>query len=80
MKDIKTTMRSKARIANGLLNLLSDDIFYINADTNDFDLLSLEVSIQDTKSTIQMLIDNITELEYQLYLCKRDSREKQAPL
>lgn len=80
MKDIKTTMRSKARIANGLLNLLSDDIFHLNADTNDFDLISLEVSIQDTKSTIQMLIDNITELEYQLYLCKRDSREKQAPL
>ena len=80
MKDIKMNMRAKARMASGLLNLLSDDIFHLSTDTNDFDLISLEVSIQDTKSTIQMLVDNIAELEYQLYLCKRNSREKQAPL
>lgn len=77
MKDIKMNMRAKARMANGLLNLLSDDIFHLSADTNDFDLISLEVSIQDTKSTLQMLTDNLAELEYSLYLCKRDSRELQ---
>lgn len=77
MKDIKMNMRAKARMANGLLNLLSDDIFHLSADTNDFDLISLEVSIQDTKSTLQMLTDNLAELEYALYLCKRDSRELQ---
>lgn len=81
MKNYKIEMRSKARAANGLLNLLKYDIEQVTADTNDFDLICLEESIKDTKSTIQMLIDNMTELEYVLYLSKReDSRDIHSPL
>ena len=72
MQQLKMDMRSKARMANGLLNLLKDDIYHVSADANDFDLLCLEESINDTKSTLQMLTDTITELEYALYLSKRE--------
>lgn len=72
MQNIKIDMRNKARMASGLLNLLKDDIYHVSADANDFDLICLEESINDTKSTLQMLTDTITELEYALYLSKRE--------
>lgn len=72
MKNVKLEMRNKARVASGLLNLLTDDIYHVSADANDFDLICLEESINDTKSTIQMLTDTIAELEYALYLSKRE--------
>ena len=69
-------MRQKARRLKGLLNLLTDDIYHVNADAEDFDLLCLGESLNDTKNTIQMMIDGATELEYVLYLAKQnDSRE-----
>lgn len=71
MKNVKIAMRTKARNISGLVNLLKDDAVNLSADTNDFDLISLEESIRDAKSTLQMLTDNVTELEYSLYLCKR---------
>ena len=67
-KDIKLNMKKRARIAAGMVNLLKDDVEYLRSDANDFDVLCLEESIKDTKATIQMLSDHITEIEYLLYL------------
>lgn len=69
-RNIKHDMRKRARISAGIVNLLMDDIDHVRADTNDFDLICLEESIRDTKITLQMLVDNITEIEYMLYLIK----------
>ena len=68
MQELRVEMRQKARRLKGLLNLLTDDIYHVNADAADFDLLCLGESINDTKNTLQMLIDGTTELEYTLYL------------
>lgn len=67
-QDIRLNMKKRARIAAGMVNLLRDDIEYLRADANDFDVLCLEESIKDTKATLQMLNDHITEIEYLLYL------------
>ena len=69
-KSIKYDIRKRARIAMGMTTLLQDDLNHIRADANDFDLICLEESIKDAKSTLQMLIDNVTEIEYMLYLAK----------
>lgn len=74
-------MRKKSRRLRGLLNLLTDDIYHVNADADDFDLICLEESLNDARATIQMFIDGITELEYLLYLSKqKNTREKHTPL
>lgn len=67
-QEIKINMKKRARIASGIVNLLRDDVDHIKADTNDFDLICLEESLRDVKDTIRMLTDNITEIEYMLYL------------
>lgn len=67
-KDIKINMKKRARIATGMVNLLRDDIEYLRSDAEDFDVLCLEESIKDAKTTLQMITDNITEIEYLLYL------------
>lgn len=67
-KNLKNDIRKRARIAMGMTTLLRDDINQIRADANDFDLICLEESIKDAKSTLQMLTDNVTEIEYMLYL------------
>ena len=72
-KNIKYDIRKRARIAMGMTTLLQDDLNHIRADANDFDIICLEESVKDAKSTLQMLIDNVTEIEYMLYLIK--SRE-----
>lgn len=74
-QEIKMNMKKRARIASGIINLLRDDIDHIKADTNDFDLICLEESLRDAKDTMRMLTDNITEIEYMLYLVNSgDSR------
>lgn len=67
-QELRVEMRQRARRLKGLLNLLTDDIYHVNADASDFDLLCLGESLNDTKNTLQMLIDSTTELEYTLYL------------
>lgn len=67
-KEIKLSMKKRAKMAAGMVNLLRDDIEYLTADANDFDVLCLEESIKDTKATLQMLTDNVKEIEYLLYL------------
>lgn len=67
-KDVELNIKKRARIAAGMVNLLRDDIEYLRADANDFDILCLEESLKDTKATLQMITDNVTEIEYLLYL------------
>lgn len=72
-KEMKMIMRGKARLAKGLVNLLKDDTEQIYNDVNTFDIISLEEAINDTKRTAQQLMDATTDLEYYLYLAKKDA-------
>lgn len=72
-KELKMIMRGKARLARGLVNLLKDDTEQIYNDVNIFDVISLEEAINDTKRTTQQLMDATTDLEYYLYLAKKDA-------
>lgn len=71
MKNAKLELRKRARTCNGLLNLLKDDIEQIAIDVNEFDIICLEESLRDARGTLQMLTDNVTEMEYKLYLLKQ---------
>lgn len=75
--DINTRikMRSKARLAKGLTNILLDDIDRVLNDVDDCDVVSMKESIQDAKGTLQCMIDNLVELEYTMYLAKRSMQE-----
>ena len=75
-RELRIEMRQKARKLRGLLNLLTDDIYHVNEDAKDFDLLCLDESIRDTKNTLQMLVDGATELEYTLYLSNQKHSRK----
>lgn len=69
-RDMKNDMRKRARACIGLTDLLRDDVIQLRADLHDFDILCLEESLKDARSTLQMFVDNITEIEYMLYLIK----------
>ena len=71
-QELKMIMRSKARLANGLVNLLKDDTEQMCIDVDDFDVFSLGEAIKEAKRTSQNLIDTINELERDLRLMKRD--------
>ena len=70
--NMKNDMRKRARACIGLTDLLRDDVMQLRADIHDFDLICLEESLKDAKSTIQMFVDNITEIEYMLYLARSE--------
>lgn len=75
-RELRVEMRTKSRRLKGLLNLLTDDVVHVNADSEDYDLVCLTESISDIKETLQMFLDGVTELEYVLYLATHDrSRE-----
>lgn len=67
----KLEMKKKAHMIRGLANLLVEDANYICADASDFDLIGLGVSIEETKDTIQRVVDHLAELEYAVYLSKQ---------
>ena len=69
-KNTKLEMRKRARAIEGLINLLRDDAEQLRIDAADFDVICLEESIKDARTTMQMLVDNVTEMEYLLYLVK----------
>lgn len=71
-QQVKLGMRKRAQTIRGLVNLLRDDADYICVDTDDFDLVGLGESIREMKDTVQQVIDNIMELEYSVYLAKKD--------
>ena len=75
-QELRVEMRQRARRLKGLLNLLTDDIYHVNADAGDFDLICLGESLNDTKNTLQMLIDSTAELEYTLYLSNQKYSRK----
>lgn len=70
MTDIRKEMRERVRLARGLANALGYDVEYVNSDVESFDLICMNESIREAKDTLQKLVDNITELEYLLYLTK----------
>lgn len=72
-QELKMVMRSKARLANGLVNLLKDDTEQMCIDVDDFDVFSLGEAIKEAKRTSQSLIDTVNELERDLRLMKRES-------
>ena len=72
-RGAKQKMKKRARIAAGIVNILRDDVDNIKSDAHNFDLICLEESIRDAKTTVQMLNDHIMEIEYLLYLI--NSRE-----
>ena len=71
-QELKMIMRSKARLANGLVNLLKDDTEQMCIDVDDLDVYSLSEAIREAKRTSQNLIDTINDLERDLRMLKRD--------
>jgi hypothetical protein len=71
-QELKMIMRGKARLANGLVNLLKDDTNQMCIDVDDFDMFSLGEAIREAKRTSQNLIDTINDLERDLRLVKRE--------
>lgn len=74
MCEIKKDLRDRARSIRGLANALSYDVEYLFSDVESYDLLCLGESLHETKITLQQLVDSVTELEYQLYLIRRDEK------
>lgn len=72
-QELKMIMRSKARLANGLVNLLKDDTEQMCVDVDDLDMFSLGEAIREAKRTSQNLLDTINDLERDLRLIKRDN-------
>ena len=72
-QELKMSMRAKARLANGLVNLLKDDTNQICVDVDDFDMFSLGEAIREAKRTSRNLLDTINDLERELRSVKRDA-------
>ena len=72
-QEMKMVMRAKARLANGLVNLLKDDTQQMCIDVDDLDLFSLGEAIREAKRTTQNLLDTVNELERDLRMAKRDA-------
>lgn len=72
-QELKMIMRSKARLASGLVNLLKDDTDQMCIDVDDFDMFSLGEAIREAKRTTQNLLDTVNELERDLRVAKRDA-------
>lgn len=72
MTDIKKEMKDRARLSRGLVNGLGYDVEYLYTDVENYDVICMGESIREIKDTIQKLTDNIIEIEYLLYLLKRD--------
>lgn len=71
-QEFKMIMRAKARLANGLVNLLKDDTEQMCIDVDDFDMFSLAEAIKEAKRTSQNLLDTINELERDLRIARRE--------
>ena len=72
-QELKMILRSKARLANGLVNLLKDDTQQMCIDVDDLDMFSLGEAIREAKRTTQNLLDTVNELERDLRMMKRDT-------
>lgn len=72
-QELKMIMRSKAKLARGLVNLLIDDTDQMCIDVDDFDMFSLEEAIREAKRTATNLVETIKDLERDLKIAKRDT-------
>lgn len=72
MNEIKRGIKGRARLLRGLTNVLQVDADYIWSDSSNQEMLCLSESVKEAKMTIQQITDCITELEYMLYLMKRE--------
>jgi hypothetical protein len=72
MTEIKKELRSRARLLRGLANVLQLDADYIWSDASGFDPVCLGESLREAKMTMQQATDCLTEIEYLLYLSKRE--------
>lgn len=66
--QIKSSIRSKARLIYGLLNVLKYDVDNLRMDVHTCEVANLMKTIQDTNMTLENLIDIIAEIEYLVYL------------
>lgn len=71
--NLKLEMSKRSRVLCGLLNVLRDDVDQVRLSTNIFDSMCIEETLKDTRTTLQMIDDNLTELEYYLYLAKNNN-------
>ena len=72
MSNVTKSMRDLVREIRRLSNALTYDSDFVFEDVEGNDLWCLGESIHDMKITLQRLMDKATELEYQLYLIRRD--------
>jgi hypothetical protein len=72
MNEIKRGIKARARLFRGLTNVLQVDADYIWSDSSNQEILCLSESIREAKLTLQQVTDCLTELEYMLYLLKRE--------
>ena len=66
----KRTIKDKARLAYGLSHVLKDDIDILRVSTCKDDWKDLISVTQDTRETVQKLLDTLVDMEYYLYLSK----------
>lgn len=72
-QEFKMEVYRRSRLLKGLTNLLKDDVEQVYMHADDLDIFSLEEAIIEAKITTQRLMDVATELEYIIYLAKRES-------
>lgn len=65
---VKAKIKSRARISRGLLCVLKDDVENLSMAVDNFDILAINQATREINDTLQKFIDNLTELEYILYL------------
>ena len=72
MNEVRRGIKSRSRLLRGLINVLQLDADYILNDSSNNEILCLGESVREAKATLQQITDCITELEYMLYLLKRE--------
>lgn len=72
MNEMRRGLKTRARLLRGLANVLQADADYIWSDSNNYEILCLTESLKEAKTTLQQITDCMTELEYMLYLIKRE--------
>ena len=72
-KKTKLEMRNRANVVRVLARVFLDDADYIVTDVNDRDWMALNESLTEARHTLERMVDNLTELEYMLYLLKQNN-------
>lgn len=64
----KSNIRSKTRLAYGLVNVLNFDIDNLRKDIYECDPITMSISLSEINETLEHIRDTIAEIEYVLYL------------